>query len=138
MKVSANNQPNALKRALLVDAIASGGMGLLLIVAATPLARLFGLPLDLLRYVGVFLVPFTGVLVWLATRNVAPAGLVLAVVIGNVLWVVASVALLISGWVNPTVLGETFVLAQAAAVLLFAYLEFNAARALAAMTPHRA
>jgi hypothetical protein len=131
MPVSTHNQPNALKRALLLDATASGGMGLILVLAAAPLVGVLGLPLDLLRYVGVFLVPFAGLLVWIATRRVVPLGLVAAVVIGNLLWVVASVALLLSGWANPTVLGEVFVLAQAAAVLLFAYLEFTAVRALA-------
>lgn len=45
--------------------------------------------------------------------------------VGNVLWVAASVLLLVSGVVNPTLLGEAVVLAQAAAVLLFAYLEYS-------------
>ena len=61
-----SNQPNALRRALFLDAAASGGMGLLLLVAAGPLAGLLGLPLSLLRSVGVFLVPFAAMLFGLA------------------------------------------------------------------------
>jgi hypothetical protein len=120
--------PNALRRALLLDATASGAMGLLLVIAAGPLEDLMGLPTALLRYAGVFLLPFAGLLIWVATRAVAAVGLVMAIAIGNVLWVVASIALLLSGLVQPTVLGEVFVLVQAAAVLLFAYLEYAALR----------
>ncbi|MGQ0639777.1 MAG: hypothetical protein ACT4P6_03255 [Gemmatimonadaceae bacterium] len=129
MSAATSHQPNALKRALLLDATASGGMGLLLVLAAGSLERLLGLPRDLLSYVGLFLLPFAGLLLWVATRRTPATSLVAAIVVGNVLWVAASVALLLSDLVNPTVLGEAFVIAQAAAVTLFAYLEYAAVRA---------
>ncbi|MGH7713498.1 MAG: hypothetical protein ACREOG_19580 [Gemmatimonadaceae bacterium] len=125
---TATNLPNALRRALLLDAAASGGMGLLLLVVAGPLTALLGLPVSLMQYVGVFLVPFAALLIWVARRRHPAHGLTMAIVIGNVLWVVASVALLLSGLVRPTVLGEVFVLAQAAAVMVFAYLEYRGLR----------
>jgi len=125
MVVTSSNSPNALRRALLLDAAASGAMGLLFLIAAGSLSGLFGLPLPLVRSVGVFLIPFAAGLLWIATRSYAPAALIRTIVVGNVLWVVASVFLLVSGVVNPTLLGEAFVLAQAAAVLLFAYLEYS-------------
>ena len=117
--------PNALKRALLLDAAASGAMGVLFVLAAGSLAGLLGLPVVLLRYVGVFLIPFAAALLWIATRAATAAPLIMAIVVGNVLWVAASVLLLVSGVVNPTLLGEAVVLAQAAAVQLFAYLEYS-------------
>ncbi len=118
--------PNALRRTLLLDAAASGAMGVLFLLAAGSLAGLLGLPVALVRYVGVFLIPFAAALLWIATRTAAAAALIRVVVVGNVLWVAASVLLLVSGVVNPTLLGEVVVLAQAVAVLLFAYLEYSA------------
>jgi len=44
-----------LRRVLLADAITSGAMGLLLALLAGPLSRWFGLPTDMLREVGLFL-----------------------------------------------------------------------------------
>lgn len=124
---SASNEPTLLRRVLLVDAIATGAMGVLLLLGATPLESLLGLPASLLRGVGLLLVPFAVGLVWLAPRAGALPGLVRAVVVANVLWVVASILLLVSGLVNPTRLGTLFVAVQALAVVVFAYLEHRAA-----------
>jgi hypothetical protein len=41
----------------------------------------------------------------------------------NVLWVAASIGLLLSGWVAPTLLGYAFVIAQAVVVGAFAELQ---------------
>lgn len=112
-------------------------MGLLLLAAGSALEPLLGLPVDLLRGVGAFLIPFAATLVWVSSRRAA--GLVRAIVWGNVLWVVASIVLLVSGLVQPTVLGEVFVLVQAAAVAGFAYLEQRGLRrAQASLIPERA
>jgi hypothetical protein len=118
----------ALRTALLLDAAASGAMGALLAVAATPLDPFLGLPGSLLRWAGVALLPYAAFLLWLASRAGAAPGAVRAVVGGNVLWVVASLFLLVSGLVTPTRLGVLVVLAQAAAVAAFAYLEHRALR----------
>lgn len=131
------SQPNALRRALLLDAAASGGMGVLLLVAASSLESLLGLPLSLLRYAGAVLVPFAAILVWVATRAHAPRGLAWTIFGANVLWTVASVLLLVSGLVVPTVLGGIFVLVQAAVVAGFAYLEYSGLRR-AFVAPRRA
>ena len=125
------NSPNALRRALLLDAAASGAMGVLFLLAAASLAGLLGLPVALVRYVGAFLIPFAAALLWIATRSNVPAAVIRIIVVGNVLWVAASVFLLVSGVVNPSPLGEAVVLAQAAAVLVFAFLEY------AGLTKHR-
>jgi len=123
---SVANHATPLRRALLVDAAASGTMGLVMLLAASPLESLFGLPTSLLRPVGLFLIPFAAFLVWLAQRADSLRGLVRAVVVGNILWVLASVLLLVSGLVTPTAIGTLFVLAQAAAVVVFAALEYRA------------
>ena len=61
---------------------------------------------------------------WVATRPALPPALVWTVIAANVLWAADSVALILFGWVQPTLLGHVFVIGQAAAVALFAELQF--------------
>ena len=112
-----------LRRVLLVDAASSGAMGLLLALLAGPLARWFGLPTGMLREVGVFLLGFAVVVAALGLRRASQRLLFWLVVIGNALWALDSVLLLVSGWVAPTALGGAFVVAQALAVAVLAELE---------------
>jgi hypothetical protein len=120
------NDSTTLRRALLVDATASGGMGVVLLGAATMFEPLLGLPASLLRGVGIFLLPFAAFLVWLAPRASGLRPVVRVVVAGNVLWIVASLVLLVSERFATTPLGAFFVVAQAASVAVFAYLEHRA------------
>jgi hypothetical protein len=122
------NRPSALRRVILLDAAASGTMGLLLLLGASVLAQPFGLPVQLLRWTGVILIPFAASLAWVATRASVPAEIVRAIVSVNVLWAVGTPPLVLTSWVNPTPLGELFVLAQAVVVAGFAYLEHRASR----------
>ena len=46
----------------------------------------------------------------------------------NALWVVASIGILVAGLVTPNMLGVAFVIAQAAAVLLFTVLQMGVLR----------
>ena len=113
-----------LRLALMTDAAASGTMGVLLAAAADPLAAWFGMPVPLLREVGLLLIPYAGLLVYLASKNVTPRLPAQIVVAGNVLWVVlGSVALLVSGLVAPTALGTAFVIAQTLIVAILAELQ---------------
>jgi hypothetical protein len=116
-----------LRGPLLLDAIASGAMGVLLLLAASPLESLLGLPGSLLRAVGLLLIPFAAFLLWLAPRARGLRVVVRSVVGANVLWVLASILLLVSGRAEMTPLGTAFVALQAAAVAVFAFLEYRAA-----------
>ena len=109
-----------LRLALLADAAASGAMGILLAAAADPLAAWFGLPVALLREVGLLLIPYAGLLVYLAGKQTTPRLPAQLIITGNVLWVIGSVALLISGLVAPTALGMAFVIVQALIVAILA------------------
>lgn len=109
-----------LRTALLGDALASGATGLLAFAGAGLLAEPLGLPVELLRYAGLLLLPYAALVAWVGTRGPIAAGAVLAVILVNALWVVDSLALLASGWVAPTGLGVAFVLAQALVVAGFA------------------
>jgi hypothetical protein len=117
-----------LRGALAVDAIASGAMGIGLSAAPGLLAGLFSLPAALLVYVGMFLIVYAAFVAWLALRQRPASTLVWLVIIGNGIWVIASLALIASGWVAPSVLGYAFVIVQALAVGVFAELQFVGVR----------
>ena len=113
-----------LRKALLLDAAASGGSAALLIAGAGLLDALLGLPAALMREAGLILVPFVALVAWVGTREQASRAAVWAIIAANALWVAASLGLLVSGWVAPTALGYAFVIAQAAVVALFAELQY--------------
>src|ERR1700761_871176 len=107
-------QPSLLlRRAFLLDTIVSGMMALLLTFGAGELAPLLDLPEQLLRETGLFLIAYTALVGWLATRQSMPKFLVMLVIAGNAVWTVASIALLFSDAVAPNGLGRIFVVAQA-------------------------
>jgi hypothetical protein len=113
-----------LRNALLLDAAASGATALLLIGGAGLLEGWLGLPVALMREAGLILVPFVAFVACVGTRASVSRGAVAAIIAVNVLWAVASICLLIGNWVAPTMQGYAFVIAQAAAVGLFAELQY--------------
>ena len=113
-----------LRKALAADAIVTGLAGLAMVLAAIPLSTRYGLPVSLLRWAGLICVPFAAFDAWLATRERLQRPAVFLVVACNALWALDSILLLLTGWVQPTVLGTVFVIAQAVATAVFAELEF--------------
>jgi hypothetical protein len=79
-----------LRIALLADAVVSGAMGVLQLGAAAALATLLELPQALLLGTGEFLLAYALLLVTLATRTRLWPALVTFIVLGNVLWALAS------------------------------------------------
>ncbi len=112
-----------LKFALFADAGASLALGVLQLLLPSMLTQQLGLPTLLLTGTGLFLLGYALILVLLASARQVWAAAIQFIVIGNVGWTVACVALLASSSVAPTLLGTAFIVAQAAAVLLFAYLQ---------------
>jgi len=122
-----------LRGALGVDAVASGAMGIALSAAPGLLARVLGLPETPLYYVGVFLIAYAMFVAWTALRSRPESLLVWAIIVGNAIWVIDSLLLIASGWVEPTLLGYAFVIAQALAVGVFAELQLIGVRKAAPM-----
>src|SRR3954447_2504681 len=91
-----------LRQALLADAVTSGACGGLMLLGAGFLAGMLGLPEPLLKISGAVLIPYAALVAFLGTRETLPRAVVLAVVLGNAMWAVDSVLLLMSGWVAPT------------------------------------
>ena len=86
-----------LSRALLADAVFSGVAAVALTFGAGALAPLLNLPEALLRESGLFLIAYTALVGWLATRSSVMKALVLFVIVGNAAWTLGSIALLFSG-----------------------------------------
>lgn len=113
-----------LRRALLADAIFSGIAALGFSFGAGAFAALFNLPEALLRESGLFLIGYTALVGWLASRATVAKPLVLLVIVGNAAWTVGSIALLLSGAVSPNLAGQLMVVAQAIATGVFAELQY--------------
>jgi hypothetical protein len=116
--------PTLLRRGLLADAVASGAVGVLLIVAAGFLEGLLDIPGSFLFWAGVILLPYVAFVIFVATRGVIPAGGAWTVVILNVLWTVASAYVLVGGVIAPNTLGNLFVIGQAAVVALLGVVQY--------------
>ena len=120
-----------LRLALKLDAVASGALGILILLAAgtvigvqRPFVLLLGTPLALLVPVGLFLVVFAAFVWGVGSRRRINRTAAWSVVGVHVLWGLGSIALVASGGFSLTALGVAFVLAQAAADFLFAGLQF--------------
>lgn len=113
-----------LRRVLQLDAAATGATGLLLLGGTGLLHGLLNLPVALMIYAGVFCVGWAAILGLASLRAELSRGFVWSIILGNVAWVIGSVVLLVSGYVQPTLLGYAFVIVQALAVDVFAALQY--------------
>ena len=113
-----------LRRVLVVDAVTSGAMGVAMIAFAELFASLLQLPVELVSEAGIVLLPFAAFLGFVASRPEPTRIAVWIIIALNAVWVVDSIMLLFSGWVAPNGLGYAVVIAQAAAVLVLADLEY--------------
>ena len=117
-----------LRRALTIDAAISGTTALALLAGASLLEGPLGLSVSLLHGAGLSLIPFTALLIYLLRRDPLPRGAAWFVVVCNALWAVDSILLLFTNWVDPTLLGQVFVVFQAIVVAAFAELQYVALR----------
>lgn len=117
---------SSLRSILLIDAATCAVTGVLLTAGSGVAGQIMQLPAALLFYAGLSLFPVAVFMTIVALRNpVQPTGAWL-IISGNVLWVVASFGLLVSGWVAPNYLGAGFIIVQALVVAVFARLEHAA------------
>jgi hypothetical protein len=114
-----------LRQWLIVDAVTCLLTGVLLTLASAPLASLLGLPQALLFYAGLALFPCAALMA--VTARSQKRALVWTVILGNVAWVVGS--LYVAFAFEVTSIGMAFVLVQAVAVDILAFLEWRALRA---------
>jgi hypothetical protein len=108
-----------LRKALAIDAAAAGMIAVLQLLAPHPIARLLGLPVELLVGSGAVLAGWAALLVWLATAGAVSRAALRLVVAGNLLWAIGCAALCAWAVTPPTALGAAYLLLQAAAALVF-------------------
>ena len=127
--MSVSFQPTRfLRYALIGDALASGATGLLMAAGAGFLTGLLNLPEELMRYAGMFLLPYAVIVAYVGTRPEVSKAAVWTIIALNALWAVESIGLLIGSWVAPTMLGYAFVIFQAVVVLAFAEAQYMGLR----------
>lgn len=119
-----------LRRALTVDAVISGGTGLLMTFAAAPLGAMLAISPRLLLSAGVICIGFASFLVYLLTRDELPRVSVWTVIVLNAIWVLGSIAVLFDA--DPNRLGVAFIVVQAIAVAGFAEAQYVGLRKTAA------
>jgi hypothetical protein len=116
--------PLFLRRVLLLDAVATGATGVLLLGGMSILQSWLNLPASLMTYAGAFCVAWAAVVGLASSRKLLTRGFVWAIIAGNALWALGSLALLVTGYVSPTIFGYAFVIAQALVVGAFAELQY--------------
>lgn len=118
------SSPNFMRNVLRIDALSCVACGLLQMAFPAQLAELLRLPPALLAYTGEFLLVYAAVVAFVSTRKPIPRNVVWLLVAGNLGWAAACVLLLVSGSVQPTVLGMAYVSMQALTVAVLAELQY--------------
>jgi hypothetical protein len=116
----------SLQSILALDAATCAGMGVLLVAASGLVSRITLVPASLLFWAGLLLLPIAGFIAVFARTSTVPSWAVQMIVLGNVLWVLGSMALPVLGLISPNAMGWIFIFAQAAVVAMFASLEWSA------------
>jgi hypothetical protein len=123
LRAAGDDHDGRLRLALNLDAAVSGAFGLLLLAAAPLLQDMLGAPLALVWPIGLVAVAYAAYVWFAASADDISRRDAWSVVVANLLWVAASVVVLVAGWFPLTALGTTFVIAQALVVALLAALQ---------------
>lgn len=107
-----------------LDAAACGLMGAAFAFDSSLLAGPLGLAPAFMQPLGLFLMVYAAVLVFLAVRPSLPRAAVWTLVSFNAAWAIESFAIMGLGWVQPTTLGVAFIAAQAVAALVVGDLQY--------------
>ncbi|MFJ2015091.1 hypothetical protein ACIQJ8_31885 [Streptomyces globisporus] len=108
--------------ALKLDGVATGLNGIAYLALATVLDSFFGVPTAVQYPVGAFLLYAVGVLVIGTRKEISRTGL-MAVIVANLLWVVLSLVVVVSGVLSPTGVGAVWIVLQGLTVGGFAMLQ---------------
>jgi hypothetical protein len=114
-----------LRKVLLLDAGTCVAAGAAMSLLAGPLARLTAIPEPLLLTAGLALFPVAAFMAFVARMPSIPKAAVWLIVLGNAAWVAGSALLLLAALIRPNGFGVAFILAQALAVAVLAWLEFD-------------
>lgn len=113
-----------LRFALKLDATISAASGVLLCAAPGPLGRQFELSPTLLLVVGLVCLPYAALLWRLARRDRVAGGVILAIVIGNLMWADAALLLALGYGASPNGFGQAYLATHVLATATFATLQW--------------
>ncbi len=114
-----------LRLTLIGDAVVVAATGLLMFAIAGRLSAWLDLPVDLLRWPGLFLIVYAAAVGWYSTRARYARSVILVLITVNLAWAVGCLIVLASGEVDPNGFGTGFVVLNAAACLVVAALEIT-------------
>lgn len=123
-----SNKRSSLKLLLALDAAICAAMGVILLLASAPIAEVTRIPTDLLFWAGASLIPIAAFMAISSRTTPVPGWAATLVVLGNLLWIAASILLPIVGLIAPNALGWAVLIGQAGIVAILAKLEFDALR----------
>lgn len=109
---------------LIADAMTCAVFGLLMLVAANPLAELTQFPVNLLRLTGWVLIPWVVFLVIQIRRPLVPSGAVFGIITVNTAWALGCMVAITAPHFAPNTYGVIFGLIQIIGVLAFAILQY--------------
>lgn len=113
-----------LRKVLKTDALLSAITVAVMTFGADVLAPVTGLPADGLRLVGLALIPWVGLLLWVGTRPAVPAGWVWLVIALNGLGAVACAVLAFGASLDLTALGLGFMAVNGVGAAALADLQY--------------
>lgn len=113
-----------LRFALKLDAVISAASGVLLCAAPGLLGRQFELSPNLLLVVGLICLPYAALLWHLARRERVGSGMIMAIVIGNLLWADAALLLALGYGASPNAFGQAYLATHVIATAAFATLQW--------------
>lgn len=122
--MSPTHNATALQGVLLLDAATCVAAGALMAFGSSFVAGLTAIPAPLLTWAGLILFPVAALMAYAGLQASPPRPLVWLIILGNIGWVAASLA--VFAFIGPNALGHVFIVAQAAAVAVLALLEHNA------------
>lgn len=117
-----------LRQLLALDAVVTGGNGLAYVLIAGPLETLLGVSADLLPPIGAFLIAYCIAVAVVAGRATPPRAATRTIIVANLAWAAASLLVLASGALSPTLIGGLWIVAQAIVVSGFAAAQSGALR----------
>lgn len=122
--VQSTQKSKLLRQALRGNGIFSAVSGFILVLAAKPLATFMGLAWPLaLTITGLILLPYAALLIWATSQPQVDHRLAKTAVVLDAGWVIGSILLLLTDWLNLSVAGNWTVALLAEAVLTFAILQ---------------
>jgi hypothetical protein len=115
-----------LKNVLLLNGISSAATGMILLVFAREVAKLFGvLENEVFVATGMFLLLFGGIVVYVSRKSTLQSTLVFVIIALDILWVLSSIAIVLLGLFTLSTLGYALIMGVAAWVGVMAYLQFK-------------